>query len=750
MEDMQQFQQLGTTDVVSTVANLIKNDVYPDTGVIMKRNYNQYGQVESLQILNEAHTIYKNRIVLNQIPTTYFRVKIDGLSENTTSDDLEKNQFRVVYDSGIVFFNEELEGQEITVSEYYGCGIEMIPISRIYSDIKLDGTINATLYDIIKVGTNAIVALNEVGGVLAEGKKVSTALEENTASATAINNSLVTNIPKAHPLAVELDNSVATATSQLAVLEALDKSLNSDVAIGVPLNKSLEANIKTIEGLNTNIASNIASGEQVNSSLNTSISNAQNLNSVLSGATQIAERVTVLGQTTATNTLDINNNKQNILNNTKQVAQNKEEILTNQTNISLNKNLIEQNTANITGLQDAVLPSGNLIAYSDFRALKGITSSAYGFAYGITAVPVVKGKTYTLTVSGCISNTAQKDSKGGLMVCLYDNNWSGNGCTVWINTLEPSTSSMTFTANKTEALYISAYSLGNKDGSKPEEDVTVYWYCLREGTTSSSEWVESPYVLNAGVNQFSGSNFSGNAFTGGSTSGQTLNTTDTMLKEGVVYTLTAYGVSRSNLQNESDTYFNSKYGNGNSSTPFLQFLSNMPTVKSVTFTCPKTDYYNLDIYAGDSGNVDIFWYTLTEGEKGCAWSPSLKEMTGSDQLEPLGFAVTQLDLGLNHTNKQVKAVGTNTAQLMLKTNELNKQSNALGKNATEMMIVTSSLNSKSDLLGKSTTQLILDNNKLKNENEDLGKIVTTLVLQNNKLQEQLETLAKVIVKNELK
>lgn len=264
---------------------IIQQDIYSDTGIITKKNFNSYGQVEAVKISNEVHTIMKNRIILDQLPSTYYRVQIDGMTENIngTQADLTDNQFKVVYDSGMIYFNSSLEGQQITVNQYYGIGVEMIPTSRVYIGTDSDGNITNTLYDMIKVGTTSITALQEVGGALADGKATAQRIENDINTASNINNSLNSNITSSNTVNSTLENTITSANNTLSKLKPIQTSLDTSVSNAQTLSDNIDKNIGTLQTLYTNLTNDVSTVNTLRSDLTNEVSTVNNLRNDLSG-----------------------------------------------------------------------------------------------------------------------------------------------------------------------------------------------------------------------------------------------------------------------------------------------------------------------------------------------------------------------------------------------------------------------------------------------------------------------------------
>lgn len=282
---------------------IIQQDIYSDTGIITKRNFNSYGQVEAVKISNEVHTVMRNRIILDQIPSTYYRVQIDGMTENIngTQADLTDNQFKVVYDSGMIYFNSSLEGQQVTVNQYYGIGVEMIPTLRVYIGTDSDGNITNTLYDMIKVGTTSITALQEVGGALADGKATAQRIENDINTASNINNSLNSNITSSNSVNSTLENTITSANNTLSKLKPIQTSLDTSVSNAQTLSDNIDKNIGTLQTLYTNLTNDVSTVNTLRSDLTNEVSTINNLRNDLSGdITNATSLNTTLGNTILT------------------------------------------------------------------------------------------------------------------------------------------------------------------------------------------------------------------------------------------------------------------------------------------------------------------------------------------------------------------------------------------------------------------------------------------------------------------
>lgn len=107
-------------------------------------------------------------------------------------------------------------------------------------------------------------------------------------------------------------------------------------------------------------------------------------------------------------------------------------------------------------------------------------SNLYGFAIR-NVMPLVNGKTYTLTIRGKIDQQAKDDGKN-LAVYIYGKDWKYLVREIHIDSTELTTKSITFTYNSKEPLdvFVSAY-LHPSEGSR-EGKVYLDWVMLREGS----------------------------------------------------------------------------------------------------------------------------------------------------------------------------------------------------------------------------------------------------------------------------
>ncbi len=119
--------------------------------IISKPNTDGFGNPQLIQVTNEAHEIFKNKIVLDGIPDKFSRVIITDDDETIyvekfDTDTLIGNQFKVNYSDGVINFPVTLEGKSVLVS-YYSKGIELVSAERIYTKLGDNGDVVETLDD---------------------------------------------------------------------------------------------------------------------------------------------------------------------------------------------------------------------------------------------------------------------------------------------------------------------------------------------------------------------------------------------------------------------------------------------------------------------------------------------------------------------------------------------------------------------------------------------------------------------------
>ena len=119
------------------------------------------GNKISIQRLNEQHKIVNNKIILMEIPDSFYKVTISNKYEiNINSEILSQNYFKVSYLTGEVYFHSSLEGQIITIAQYFGRGL----IKTMAKRVELSNENN--LYNASNVEDFATDITNRVNNII--------------------------------------------------------------------------------------------------------------------------------------------------------------------------------------------------------------------------------------------------------------------------------------------------------------------------------------------------------------------------------------------------------------------------------------------------------------------------------------------------------------------------------------------------------------------------------------------------------
>ena len=173
-----------------------------------------------------------------------------------------------------------------------------------------------------------------------------------------------------------------------------------------------------------------------------------------------------------------------------------------QTDYNANNEVIRENILEISKKADGISQKVSNIEKwesSDVNTVLnsklGNTSNEYGFAY--RKVMLERGKTFTLTANGRVSQQALNDGKK-LAVIIYNDDWTWNK-TIYIDSLEDTTQSITFTAPDNGLHNIQSYMYPN--GGSRAGSVTVNWYKNVLGNKPSLGWSPSPNDIDSKFNE---------------------------------------------------------------------------------------------------------------------------------------------------------------------------------------------------------------------------------------------------------
>ena len=101
-------------------------------------------------------------LILEEIPCEEYRVNIDGYNEVLNLGDIqEENDYFVDYTNCIVYFHGSKMGKNITITDYWGMGLNFLGATRIITRISADGRSIETLDDVISAYPDLLNKLQE-------------------------------------------------------------------------------------------------------------------------------------------------------------------------------------------------------------------------------------------------------------------------------------------------------------------------------------------------------------------------------------------------------------------------------------------------------------------------------------------------------------------------------------------------------------------------------------------------------------
>lgn len=106
-------------------------------------------------------------LILEEIPCEEYRVNIDGYNEVLNLGDIqEENDYFVDYTNCIVYFHGSKMGKNITITDYWGMGLNFIGANRIITRISTDGRIIETLEEVINSYPDLLNKLQEAREII--------------------------------------------------------------------------------------------------------------------------------------------------------------------------------------------------------------------------------------------------------------------------------------------------------------------------------------------------------------------------------------------------------------------------------------------------------------------------------------------------------------------------------------------------------------------------------------------------------
>lgn len=214
--------------------------------IITKRNTDSSGSPISVKLIEVRQVMDSySCIVLTQIPDELHRIYIEGFTEVFDIERLDKKNFKVDYNQGIVYFHPFNVGKAISI-EYYGTGYELISASRVFTKVDKYGNIIDTLESILERSDLQLKLIESLGGAI----KVIEKLDENIKNANNLNAYFDEKIPEATELKNELDTIVTDAKGWKDQLKQdvedgkiLQPLLHNDIIQGNATKEQLEQSI---------------------------------------------------------------------------------------------------------------------------------------------------------------------------------------------------------------------------------------------------------------------------------------------------------------------------------------------------------------------------------------------------------------------------------------------------------------------------------------------------------------------------
>ncbi|MCE5220056.1 MAG: hypothetical protein LLF98_02010 [Clostridium sp.] len=143
--------------------------------------------------LQEPHKIVNQKVVLEEYPDDFNKVVIDNFTEVLTTTPLA-SQFYCDYANSMLFFNSADDGKTIT-AKYYGKGVVLLPISRIWVQ-ETNGDVTQTLEEMIdnynlhtedeRIANEAIRVSNENTRIISENTRISQEIARVNAEAVRV------------------------------------------------------------------------------------------------------------------------------------------------------------------------------------------------------------------------------------------------------------------------------------------------------------------------------------------------------------------------------------------------------------------------------------------------------------------------------------------------------------------------------------------------------------------------------------
>lgn len=206
------------------------------TPIITKRHTDSNGNYTTNKIVGEVKQIVKKHVLLEEIPHPHLGITVVNTNDNTILKEVDytehlsnKDEYKIDYSEGKVWFHPSLEAQKVSV-DYYGIGYDMINVNRVYTQInKETGDVIETLGDILDYAVVIIEELGEVKDAVLRGEILLEELYEECDNAIELLDKLGIDIEEGSTLDTLLKTTILEAKGVQESLSILTQYANEKI-----------------------------------------------------------------------------------------------------------------------------------------------------------------------------------------------------------------------------------------------------------------------------------------------------------------------------------------------------------------------------------------------------------------------------------------------------------------------------------------------------------------------------------------
>lgn len=163
--------------------------------------------------------VINNRIVLDEKPSEFYHVQIDGMYEIFEDRELAENEFKVDYTNKIITFHPSKNLTTIPVIHYYGLGNILVPADTVYVHSENPNVLK-TLQDEVDDVQEIIDAWESLDNAIRDAEDKENSLNESIVNANTVKSNLDTSITTANNTRDALDGSITGGTNKIAEMDA--------------------------------------------------------------------------------------------------------------------------------------------------------------------------------------------------------------------------------------------------------------------------------------------------------------------------------------------------------------------------------------------------------------------------------------------------------------------------------------------------------------------------------------------------